>query len=249
MGKFYNALITTTDPELRASSISNFFNNISGITSTVIDYEYNEVEYYAADIRIDSTNINAVFGINKSSAEATVEKLMLGSETIISDKARDDQYIAGSGGIVVSAYVDDNCVVIYINRPSDQYHLDTSGNCIEVMSVTTSDYKYLMGYYSTAIMTFANLVDISLMTFENVNDLARIHNTYANMFQYTADFGSIDFLGQAYFKNGNGYKSFTTEVLRECSTIDILGTASLSDGNWIALGAHCLAPLDDEEDN
>jgi hypothetical protein len=104
----------------------------------------------------------------------------------------------------------------------------------------------LIGYKE--LLTDSQYVDISTLTFEETSDLSRTQFSYTNMFQYTSVSGSLDYLGQAYFVNGNNLKKFTTDILRECSTVTLLSTASLSDGNWLAIGAHCLAPLDSEED-
>ena len=240
MGKFYNAEITATDPQEIAASVSNFFNNLDGVTSEVIEYTYNSNTYYTADINIDGTNIEMYCGYCMDSDQPVyVSKVINGDITYLNDYAIQD--IAPV--IIVSAYIDTDCIMLY-----NYTKLRNTYNGTEIIYTKTSDNKNLIGYYRN--ITSANaydLFDISNLTFEDLDDSARITHTYTNMFPYEAIAGTIDFLAQSYFVN-NGTRKFQSNLLRECSVVTLGSTASLPDGNYIALGAHCLAPLDDEEE-
>jgi hypothetical protein len=237
MGKFYNAEITATDPQEIAASVSNFFNDLDGITSEVIEYTYNSNTYYTADIKIDGTDIEMYCGCRENLIFLT--KLINGDITYLSDATNGH---SDPPTTIVSAYINDDCIMLYCyNKIRFTY------NGIEVMYVKTSDNKNLIGYYrNTVSANTYNFFDISNLTFEDLDDSARIAHTYTNMFPYEAIAGTIDFLAQSYFVN-NGTRKFQSNLLRECSIVTLGSTASLPDGNYIALGAHCLAPLDEEE--
>ena len=235
MGKFYNAQITVRDPQALAESISNFFNNLDGVTSEVIEYTYSSNTYYTADIKIDGTDIELYCGCQGSLTFLT--KLINGDITYLSDRTNSH---SDAPKTIVSAYIDDACIMLYCYS---QIRFDVQG--IQVMYVKTSDDKRLVGYnrYITGVYDY-NFLDISTLTFEDLADTARIPHTYTNMFPYTAVAGTIDFTNEGFFIN-NGIRKFSTTALKECSTVTLGSTQSLPVGNCIALGAHCLAPLDE----
>ena len=244
MGKFYNAVIDTTDPIERAISISEWFNNLDGVTSELIDYTYSGNTYKSANITIDGTDIEMLFGIKNNSVGTSVSHAYNGSTVLIPDF-----YKSGSDSAILPAklyaYIDDNCILLSAFQSND-YNPAESG--IQVIYLKTSDNKHLVGYITLSYDTTGRNVefaDISLLTFEDVDDTSRIPYKYTNMFPYTAIAGTIDFINQGFFIDGNSYKKFETDALKECSTVVLLSTQSLSTSNCVALGAHCLAPLDD----
>ena len=242
MGKFYNAEITATDPQEIAESVSNFFNDLDGVTSEVIEYTYNSNTYYTADIKIDGTDIEMYCGYRMDGEQPVyISKVINDDITYLSDYTI--QHYNEAVKKVVSAYIDNDCIMIYCYTK-----IRNSWNGTQVMHIKTSNNKYLVGYYrKTDSANDYNFFNISNLTFEDLDDTARITYTYTNMFPYTAIAGTIDFLAQSYFVN-NGVRKFQSNLLRECSTVTLGSTASLPDGNYIALGAHCLAPLDEEEE-
>lgn len=243
MGKFYSNSISSSDPTTRINSLSEWFNNIEGISSEVIDYEYNDVEYTAAKITIDNTPIEVLYGVKTLDYNVSIIHAKNGDISLVDDTSKG---YGTTSNIYLYAYVhEDKAVLISVGTPSDTL---AASNCIELLYVKTNDNTGLIGYKYHADNN--SFVDISSMTFENIDDTSRAQYTYANMFQYTADAPYFDFLSEAYFKNSLNYKSFTSNVLKECSTISLLATASLPDplGQHIAIGAHCVVPVDVEEE-
>ncbi len=247
MGKFYSAVITTMDPTARATSISEWFNNLDGVSSELIDYTYSGNTYKSANITIDGTDIEMLFGIKSNSIGTSVSHAYNGSADLISD-----YYRTGDDGNTLPAklyaYIDDNCILLSAFQ-SNSYNPADSG--IAVVYLKTTDNKHLVGDITLSNDTTGRHVefaDISSrdFTFEDVDDTSRIPYKYTNMFPYTAIAGTIDFINQGFFVDENSYKKFETDALKECSTVVLLSTQSISTGNCIALGAHCLAPLDEE---
>ena len=244
MGKFYTAAISSMDPTARATSISEWFNSLDGVSSEVIDYTYSGNTYKSANITIDGTDIEMLFGLLNNRVGTSVVHAYNGEAALVSD-----YYITGADGNVTDAklyaYIDDNCILLSAFQSNSYNPSDVD---IQVVYLKTSDNKHLVGYTALSnAITGRNVdfADISLLTFEDVDDTARVPYKYTNMFPYVATAGTIDFTNEAFFVNGTGYKSFITEALKECSTVTLLSTQSLPTGNCVALGAHCLAPLDE----
>ncbi len=247
MGKFYSAAIATTDPLERVTSISEWFNNLEGISSEVIDYTYNNATYKSANITIDGTDIEMLFGILNGRLGTVVVHARNGETTILPDS-----YENGADGRVLPAklyaYIDDNCIVLSVFQANDY---NPSDNGIEIVYLKTLDNKNLIGYIVLSYDTTGRYVDfanISSLTFEEVTDTSRVPYKYINMFPYNAEAGTIDYTIGGIFVDGAQFKHFKTEALVECSTVSLLTTQSLIIGNCIALGTHCLAPLDMEEE-
>ena len=245
MGQFYSAVITTTDPIERATSISEWFNNLDGVSSELIDYTYSSNTYKSANITIDGTDIEMLFGIKIDSIGTSVSHAYNGSTPLITD-----YYRTGSDQVVLPAklyaYIDDNCILLSAFQ-SNTYNPADSG--IQVIYLKTTDNKHLVGYITLSNDTtgrFVDFADISsqYFTFEDVDDTSRIPYKYTNMFPYTAIDGTIDCINQGFFVDADSYKKFETDALKECSTVVLLSTQSLSTSNCVALGAHCLAPID-----
>lgn len=243
MGKFYSNSISSSDPTTRINSLSEWFNNISGISSEVIDYEYNDIEYTASRITINNTDIEVLYGVQKTDVQRSILHAKNGDISLISDTSK--KY-GDPNDIVLYSYVHENKVaLIAINTPNSS----TDGaNSIELLFVRDINSNALIGYkYHADTDTF---VDISDLVFENIADSSRAQCTYANMFPYYADGAALDFLTNSYFKNSLNYKSFTSNILKECSTISLLSTASLPDplGPHMAIGVHCIVPVDIDEE-
>lgn len=245
MGKFYTANFTVEDSTSRVTSISEWFNNLDGITSEVIDYEYSGSTYKAAKITIDNTSIEALFGAKTIAAHDTVVYVKNGDIYLINNTLPSG-FDSGTGAVNAYAYIHENIVLIGIKYMANR--ISGTNNGIEILYLKTSENKYLIGYYRNG--TNDGFVDISSMTFEDLSDSSRTPYTYANMFPYYADGATLDFLTNAYFKNGLNYKSFTSDILKECSTISLLSTASLPEplGPHLAIGAHCIVPVDINEE-
>ena len=154
---------------------------------------------------------------------------------------------AGVGDISIYSYIhnktindrEQKCMVFCINEVSN------AKEGIEVSFIKTIDDKFLVGYKRLSNSS-SHFDDISTLSMQDINDISNTVYTYTNMFPYVAAVNTIDFLGQAYIVNGNNVKSFEVDILRECSTVTPLTTVSLIDKNYLAIGAHCLAPLDEE---
>ena len=239
MGVYDNAIYATSETE-RINSLIGYLNNLNTEELTVISAESGTLEisgttYTGVSFSLTGTNISGFFGYNGLTSTACC--LKNGDNYLIPETARS---YANNANLSVHSYVDKDCIYIAIND------LNSGRTGLEFILLNTSDSKRLIGYKE--LLTDSQYVDISTLVFEELSDASRTQFSYTNMFQYVAQSGTLDYLGQAYFVNGNNLKKFTTDILRECSTVTLLSTASLSDGNWIALGAHCLAPLDSEED-
>lgn len=242
MGKFYSASFPSTNPTECATNISAWFNNLVGVSSEPIDYTYNNVSFKSANITIDNTDIEILFGICASDRGISISHLKNGEDNYLIS----DTYISGATqaatDVKLYAYIDIDCIMLSVCI-SNTYNPVANG--IEVVYLKTEDDKYLVGYYrhSTQNVFFA---DISSLTFVDVADTAKVPHTYVNMYPYMATAGTIEYCNEAFFANG-GIKNFSTEALKECSTVTIQSTQSLLSGICVALGAHCLAPLDTEE--
>ena len=246
MGKFYTASISIADQQERATSISNFFNNIAGLTSNVIQKSYNTKLFYCADITIDNTDFELIYGTSDDSGSYNAYcELQYGTmenpyiETTATGNWQTNDF-------VMSAYVDNDFVALFIHRAGNNSNHGPLG--VEATYAAVNNNKNLIGY-KAVVDTNTSIdnifYDISGLVFYDVSDAGKVPYTYTNMFPYVATAGTIDFTNEAFFVNGANIKSFISETLKECSTVTLCSTQSLPVGNCIALGAHCLAPLDD----
>ena len=236
MGVFDRAIFSTSESE-RIASLIAYLNNLNSEESTIISAEEGTLEisgttYTGVSFELAGTDISGFFGYNGLSNTACC--LKNGNNDLIPDTAESD---SSKTNLAVNTYIDNNCIYIAIN----DLHADKTG--LEFVLLNISESKTLIGYKELNIAD--EVADISTLVFEDISDTARVQYTYTNMFPYVAISGTIDFLAQSYFING-GVKKFQSNLLRECSTVTIKSTVSLPDGNYIALGAHCLAPLDEE---
>ena len=71
--------------------------------------------------------------------------------------------------------------------------------------------------------------------------------TLSPMFSYEARTGYLDFISHSSFVSGST-KVFTSNDVYDCTTVNFGDTLSLKDGaNFLAIGAHSMVRLDDEE--
>lgn len=79
----------------------------------------------------------------------------------------------------------------------------------------------------------------------NLND-PRL-TTKSSMFPFEARTGYLDFISHSSFVSGST-KAFTSTDIYDCTTVNMGDTLSLKDGaNFLAIGAHSMVRLDDEE--
>lgn len=237
MGKFYTAKFPGTDIS-RIEQVSNWFNAFEEFSSEVITATVDDVELIGAEIGINGTSIKMFLGDDPDALRNSYSYIKNGD--IILDSNHVDNGVPETG-INVFAYIDEKCILLCACQ---------TANGPQVMYTRTVGGDYLVGYKTNVNGNTNIIADISSMTFEEISDASRTPYTYANMFPYYADGAALDFLTNAYFKNGLNYKSFTSDILKECSTISLLSTASLPDplGPHIAIGAHCIIPVDIDEE-
>jgi len=229
----YNSVVVSTGHDDRINSLINYLNNLSGISAESAEETFNEVDFTGALFSIDGTNIQGYFGYN-SDTTVTYTWLKNGDIYLLSQRKRGS---GTAGNLTIHSYIEDGCSLISL------YDSHTDADGLEFVLVRTTNSSNLIGYKRFDSATFQ---DISGLTFENILDTARIAYSYTNMFPYEAPPGTLDFLAQSYFVN-NGIRKYTSTVLKECSTVTILSTVSLPTplNNHLAIGAHCIVPIDE----
>ena len=245
MGVYDRSVITTSDESERITELISVLNNLNPDPEnpTVISAEQGTLDigndtYTGVNFSFVDTDISGFFGY--FSLPYTGCQLKIGENTNLIDPV--SHSYMGSANLAINSYIDDNCTYLAIKDLQQQH------GGVEVMILKLSETKTLIGYkdlYNVASEVTYEVADISALTFKDISNIEGISYTYTDMFPYTAAGGTIDFLAQSYFVNG-GVRKFQSNFLRECSTITLKSTASLPDGNYVALGAHCLAPLDEE---
>lgn len=243
MGVYNTVTISTTDKDEQYASIINYLNSLDGITAEMYTDEDWDLGTYGNPTGVrftfDGTNISGFYAYYRDMYYTAA--CAKNGETYLL-KYSNTPYTSYSG-ITIHSYIDDNCKIISMKSNLS----DRTG--LMIVLLTIGEIK-LVGYKAWDGNS-NSFTDISGLTFEDVNDDIRIPYTYTNMFPYAAPAGTLDFLNQAYFVNGSNVKKFTTEFLKECSAVNLLSSASLPAplGNYLAIGAHCLAPLDEEGGN
>lgn len=236
----YKTTVIDADASQKIANLVAYLNDLDGITAIEGSIDIDSVTYNGAAFSFDGSSIGGFFGINDQGTFSAVS-LQNGSVYLVEPTS------AGSasstpGDISIHSYIDDDCKILSI--------MDcTSAHCgIEVAIVSVNNSNVLVGYKVNISNPVQQFVDISELTFENVSDSARIQYSYTNMFPYESNSGTLDFLAQSYFVN-NGIRVYMSTLLKECSTLSLLTTASLPDplGNHIAVGAHCVVPITVEE--
>lgn len=238
MGVYNNLKVSTADITQRATLAAAFLNEFDGITAEVYEYEYESNTFVGVHFSLDGTDIEGFYGYRDSSYYAC-GWYRNGDIYHINpfQEGRRDEPLGSD--YIIHVYSDAHCKLISLKDISRW----RSG--IEVMAVTDTPSNELVGYYKYPEVsdTFA---DISSLTFEKINDPVRVLLSYTNMFPYSAPAGTLDFLAKGYFVN-NGVRRYSSELMKECSTVSLLSTVSLPYplNNHLAIGAHCIVPLDD----
>lgn len=238
MGVYNNLNISTTDITQRATLAAAFLNEFDGITAEVYEYEYNSNTFVGVHFSFDGTNVEGFYGY-RDSCYYGCGWYRNGDIYYINpfQEGRRDEGVGSA--FIIYAYSDSHCKLVSLKDNSRW----RSG--IEVITVTDTPSNELIGYYkySEIVDTF---VDISSLTFEKIDDPVRIPLSYTNMFPYSAPAGTLDFLAKGYFVN-NGVRKYSSELMKECSTVSLLSTVSLPYplNNHLAIGTHCIVPLDD----
>lgn len=238
MGVYNNELITSTDVSTRIVGITTFFNTPdNGVTAETVSYSYNNIDYSGTKITINGTDIEIFFGHKTDDASYQIVYAKNGSTEYIPATATQNGTSADAENIVLYSYLDTKCIWLSL--------VQKNRTGLVIAYVKTSDNRYLIGYKRSTTNDVPYTEDISSLTFEDAASIARYEYTYTNMFPFNAASGSIDFLNEAYFVNGNNVKSYTTDILKECSTTLLLTTATLTSplGNHLSIGAHCIVPL------
>ena len=231
----YNTVEFASDIATKAAGMIEYLNSLNGVTAEAAEEESTTGFLFY----LDNTNIVGYYGWTAD--RATRYWLKNGDNYLI--PVTSTPTYNPQQAFTVHSYVDDNMILI-----SFRDHQAYRGG-MEIALLTIGNTR-LIGYKANTVEQEnpPTYLDISALTFEEIGDAIRIAYTYTNMFPYAAPIGQLDFVNQAYFVNGNNVKKFTTNLLKECSTVNLLSSASLPTplGNFIAIGAHCLAPLDSE---
>lgn len=236
----YKTTVIDADASQKIANLVAYLNDLDGINAIENSLDIDSTTYNGVEFSFDGNSISGFFGINDQGTFSAVS-LQNGSISLI-DPIAEGEVSSNPGDISIHSYIDDNCKILSI--------MDcTSTHCgIEVAIVNVSNSNTLVGYKVNTSDPVQQFVDISELTFENVSDSARIQYSYTNMFPYESNPGTLDFLAQSYFVN-NGVRAYMSNLLKECSTLSLLTTASLPYplGNHIAVGAHCIVPITVEE--
>ena len=229
MGVYNDIEITTQDITQKFTSAANYLDSLPGITAEVVTFQVSSDSYTGVRYSFDETDVVCTYACKSSDNHWRYHEVKNGDAVL----ATGSNWSNNNVSIKIYSYVDDNCTFIYILE-TNTYSLNTT----------------LVSINSTKLIGYGTSMDVSTLTFEDIDDSIRIPYHYSNMFPYAAPPGQLDFIAQGYFVNGNSVKKFTSTLLKECSTVNILSTASLPYplGNHLAIGAHCLVPLDAEEE-
>ena len=237
MGVYNNELIpnTVTDASTRINGITEFFNPLSGVTAETVEYLYNDVNYIGSKITIDGTNIEAFFGHKLN--DAHYHLVYVKNDDIYYVPVTVTNYGSQYDDIVMHSYVDQNCIVLSV--------VQKVRNGFIINYIKTDDNRHLIGYKQSSLNAVPYMENISALIFEDAASTSRTQYTFTNMFPYTAQTGYVDYMGQVYFVN-NGIRRYSSTALRGCSKVSYVTTVSLTDGQYVSLGTHCLALLDQE---
>ena len=230
----YNTAQFPADISTKLDDIIAYVNSLDGMSAEAATDE----GYTGFYFHFDGTSVIGFYGYFSNNVRLWLKN---GDTYLISPWTSDTS--GAQDQMVVHSYVDDNLILLSF-RDLQAYR---SG--MEVALLTIDEYTKLIGYARNATTEYnlSTFLDISTLTFENISDVTRQPLSYTNMFPYAAPAGTLDFLAKGYFVN-NGVRKYTSEFIKECSTVNLLSTASLPYplNNHLAIGAHCIVPLDDE---
>ena len=138
---------------------------------------------------------------------------------------------------IFSNYIDDNVFVFWINPYLSSSFKDVGGVSIIKFKDTSSTWHW-SGYTGPCPIENSTVYD------SNGSNAA----TKSPMFSFEARTGYLDFISHSSFVSGST-KAFTSTDIYDCTTVNFGDTLSLKDGaNFLAIGAHSMVRLDDEED-
>lgn len=231
----YNTVSINTSFSDRVNSLVNYLNNLNGVSAELASETYDSAEYTGALFGLANSAVSGFFGYTQNLKNTYI--WIKNGETYLVPQGVRSAGINGSGTLTIHSYIDNECVLI------DMYDTHYNSDAVSLILVRTKDGSRLVGYLRDYNASFA---DISTLTFEDVNDSARVQYTYTNMFPYSAAPGTLDFLTQSCFVN-NGIRRYISELLKECSAVNLLDTVSLPAplGNHLAIGAHCIVPIEE----
>ena len=234
----YNTVEFASAVATKAAGMVEYLNTLNGVTAEAHEEEGTTGFLFS----LDTTDIVGYYGWTPD--RATRYWLKNGDNYLIPVKS--ESTYGGQAAFTVHSYVDDNLILISF-RDRQAYREGMEFALLTIGNTRIIGYKANTAHQENP----PTYLDISELTFEEIGDAVRITYGYTNMFPYAAPIGQLDFVNQAYFVNGNNVKKFTTSFLKECSIVNLLSSASLPSplGNFIAIGAHCLAPLDPEGGN
>lgn len=236
----YKTTIIDAEASQKIANLVAYLNDLDDISAVEGTIEISSTTYTGAEFSFDNTLINGFFGINNDGTASAV--WLKNGDTYLVEPTVNGHGFSNPGDISIHSYIDEKCKILSIRD------IDTTHNGIEAAVVEVNNSNTLVGYLVNTTNPIQQFVDISSLTFENVSDTARTQYTYTNMFPYEANPGTLDFLAQSYFVN-NGVRAYISDLLKECSTLSLLSTASLPYplGNHLAIGAHCIVPITVEE--
>lgn len=231
----YNTAQFPADISTKLDDIIAYVNSLDGMSAEAATDE----GYTGFYFHFDGTSIIGFYGYFDASHNVRLW-LKNGDIYLISPWTSDTS--GAQDQMVVHSYVDNNLILLSFRD------LQAQRSGMEVALLTIDEYTKLIGYARNTSTNYppSTFLDISTLAFENISDVTRQPLSYTNMFPYTAPAGTLDFLAKGYFVN-NGVRKYASEFIKECSTVNLLSTASLPYplNNHLAIGAHCLAPLDD----
>lgn len=222
------------DASAKIISMAAYLNSLDGVTAEVTtDAGYSGFKFY-----LDDTDIVGFYGYTEPMRGSYF--WLKNGDTYLIPITAPGTY-EGQYAMTVHSYVDEK-LILFSFRDHQAYR---GGMEVALLSV---DNTRLIGYKANTVEqnNSPTFLDISTLIFEEITDVARVPHTYVNMFPYVANPGTVDFVPQAYFVTGNNIKAYTSDLLKECSTVTLLSTVSLPSplGACVALGTHCIAPLD-----
>jgi hypothetical protein len=241
MGVFGSTIFSNGDLNERASLLANYLNQLDGITAETETITVGSNSYTGVKFTIDEINVTGFLGYNSGCTDTAAYVKNNNTDTYLYNPTVSGNNYQRWSNVKIYYYLDDNIKLINVGDVMNGYRFK-----VELMLVTTTTSTKLVGYRVEASGT-DTFFDISTLTFEDSSSDSRAAYTYTNMFPYYALPGTIDFVASGFFTNNNGFKKYICESMRECSTVGLLSTQALFLGSHLAIGTHCLVPIDEEE--
>lgn len=241
MGVFGGTIFSNSDFNERASLLANYLNQLDGITAETETITVSSNSYTGVKFTIDEINVTGFLGYNTGCTITAVYVKNNNTDIYLYGPTVSGNDYQRATNVKIYYYLDDDIKLINVGDVMNGYRFK-----LELMSVTTTTSTKLVGYRVEAGGT-DTFFDVSTLTFEDSLSDSRAAYTYTNMFPYYALPGTIDFVASGFFTNNNGFKKYICESMRECSTVGLLSTQALFVGSHLAIGAHCLVPIDEEE--